>query len=260
MPENKPLRVQYLSDIHSEFGTKIPEFIGDVVILAGDIAVGHAAFPVLEERMKTFKGEAVFYIPGNHEYWEQWPMEFESKFIDNCNKLNIIPGINGGKIIKGWVFIASTLWSSTVGYNPLEEAKFLANARNLPDFNQIKGFTPLAMAKKNRDAINYVSLYLYTPAKAVATIKGTVIATHHCPRPECNPSPSDWISPLFYNRGISDKLINNCDYWIYGHNHRNMDPFKISGLKPTFLTNQHGYPGEPTGGFDPEAVINLPGD
>ena len=62
------MKVQYMSDLHLEFGDMpIPEVVGDVLVLAGDIHVGADGVNWINAAAKQFK--YVIYILGNHEFY-----------------------------------------------------------------------------------------------------------------------------------------------------------------------------------------------
>ena len=62
---DKPLKIQFFSDIHLEFGNfDIPATDADVIVAAGDIGVGLHGIEWLQQRKKP-----IVYLAGNHEYY-----------------------------------------------------------------------------------------------------------------------------------------------------------------------------------------------
>jgi 3',5'-cyclic AMP phosphodiesterase CpdA len=61
------LKIQILSDLHTEFSPfETPNIERDILVLAGDIAIGTDALSFL--KAETAKSP-VIYILGNHEYY-----------------------------------------------------------------------------------------------------------------------------------------------------------------------------------------------
>ena len=65
------VRLLILSDLHLEFATFQPPNpdLYDLVVLAGDIAVGVQAVHWAKRRKSTFAGKPVVLVPGNHEFY-----------------------------------------------------------------------------------------------------------------------------------------------------------------------------------------------
>jgi len=71
------VRVQYLSDIHVEFhadgGESFVDSLDptgiDVLVLAGDIAVGKGIGPALDRFCTRYRDARVLYVHGNHEFY-----------------------------------------------------------------------------------------------------------------------------------------------------------------------------------------------
>lgn len=61
------IRLHVLSDLHFEFGgIEIPDVDADVVVIAGDVAIGPWGFDSIRYRFPT---KPVIYVLGNHEFY-----------------------------------------------------------------------------------------------------------------------------------------------------------------------------------------------
>ena len=111
------LKIQFMSDLHLEFATMpVPEVLGDVLVLAGDIHLGANALPWIEQCAKEFKD--VIYILGNHEYYGQKMWKLPN---------NITASLAGYSMDDPKWPDAETLPKPTKLFEPLTNVHFLDN-------------------------------------------------------------------------------------------------------------------------------------
>ncbi len=229
-----------MSDLHFEFGNNpewifstLPdvEWLGDVIILAGDIHSGaKGVFEILKAFAQRYRH--VVYITGNHEYYGSTIESFNSQLKDLLAPYNNIYFLNNESIkIKDVTFIGSTLWTNFRNY---ELAKHSAKSM-ISDFRHIKGFSPDRAVKLYEEAKEFIEYaYENIPGKKV-------IITHFLPAIDC-------ISPKYRNEGLLNYYFANDlgDYikelrdviWCFGHTHDSID-FKINDTR--LLCNPYGY-------------------
>jgi predicted phosphodiesterase len=110
------MKIQYISDIHLEFRSTIPniEPLADVLVLAGDIGYPFSAIysEFLQHVSQKFK--KVFLVAGNHEYYN------DTKTMEEINEqitsvaqehINICFLNDSWELWEGYKFVGSTLWS-----------------------------------------------------------------------------------------------------------------------------------------------------
>lgn len=233
------MKIQYISDIHLEFYSKLPKIdpIGDVLILAGDI--GYPFSVIYKEFLIDMnnKFKKVFLITGNHEFYNcgknkcKTMEEIDDHIRDiivqsNLNNISYLD--NSYEDYQGIRFYGTTLWTKIIDPN------FLTN-----DFTYIKD---LSIALRNElfenscDSIDNLINDSKLPI---------VMITHHVPSYKL-------IDPIFTSEKY--KPYNQCYFtdcekyfkdpikiWIYGHTHKESNT-EINRIK--FLCNPKGYPDE----------------
>lgn len=235
------MKVQFASDLHLEFPANtrylknnpiIPN--GEILILAGDIILF-----LQQDKVNDFfefvadNFEATYWIPGNHEYYY---FDISAKPVPLNEKIkNNIFLVNDASIIHKEVkFIFSTLWSNISNANRYN----IANSLN--DFRIIKN-GKRKLSPEYYNSLNKKSVEFLEKELSENNSKKTIVATHHVPT-FLNYPEQYRNSPI--NEAFAIELFNlienhGPDYWIYGHHHSNVPPFKIG--KTTLLTNQLGY-------------------
>lgn len=241
------MKIKLLSDLHAEFWKTPTERLNslisnniegpDVLILAGDIAVGYEnVLHVISHFVQSYKHTAIIFVPGNHEYYKQDFKELNKKW----KSLECIPGVyvlNPGTVTIGGVqFIGATLWPS-FNNNPLVEV--MAQKR-INDFKVIKGFSTAKSTERHNLEVGFIK---NTPRTGLYT----VIITHFSPSLQLRlqtrePSPLD-----YYFHNDLDNYIRSLTKttWFYGHTHDNLEA--VIGDTP-IISNAYGYypPAEPT--------------
>ncbi|MBK6263586.1 metallophosphoesterase [Marivirga sp. S37H4] len=239
---NVMLKVQYCSDLHLEFPEN-KSFLdehpiqanGDVLLMAGDIvpfAEMHKFESFFDKLSDQFK--KVYWIPGNHEYYQRDIKDRSGSFIEEIRK-NVYLLNNKEIELEGFRLIFTSLWSK------LSEENFDVFTQQWPDFNWIKNgdgnFTPDDYNQLYDEDISFLKNAMSREKEDVTTI----VITHHVPTFKNFPEKhkGSKLNEAFATE-LSDLIKDSAvDYWIHGHNHSNTDPFKIG--ETVMLTNQLGY-------------------
>ncbi len=252
------MKIQYCSDLHLEFPenknflAKHPiEPIGEILLLAGDIlpfALHKQSFGFFDFVADNF--EAVYWIPGNHEYYHfdiagiSFPLY--EKFRKNIFLIN-----NQTINYKNINIICSTLWSHIQPQNEFEVQQ------NVNDFHLIKmNSARLNPAQFNQ--LHQTDLSFLKKAIAESEAEKTIVMTHHVPTLMNYPAQykGSNINDAFAVELYDFIDSSNVPYWIYGHHHYNTPEFKIGNT--TMLTNQLGYvQQDEQKGFKTNAIIEI---
>lgn len=239
--EKDTMKIQYCSDLHLEFPENKKfldrhplEPAGEVLLLAGDI------LPLsLHSKQAAFIDyvadhfEAVYWIPGNHEYYQYDLATVANPLLEQLRS-NV--WIVNNRVIqyKEVNFICSTLWSKISPVNALDIQ------RSISDFFAIRWqgekFTTRQFNQLHRSSVSF----LQTAVKENAGTRNIVV-THHVPTFYNYPAKYR-SSPL--NEAFATELydfIHDCgaSHWVYGHHHSNTTAFTIGNTM--MLTNQLGY-------------------
>lgn len=212
------MKIRLLSDIHQEFyeDKELYKSQGeDVLVLAGDIHVGHdRTFSALKQFYEHQKN--IIYVPGNHEYYRSSIVEFDyymKRFIQGTSIKFLNPGYAR---IGDVTFIGATLWTN---FRQDVFAKLAVPSR-ISDFSLIRDFSGDAASELFSQHIKYIKdAYAKTHGKKV-------IVTHFLPAIEC-------ISPQFQGPDLINYYFANDqgEYiselkdttWLFGHTHDNVD-------------------------------------
>lgn len=247
------MRVQVLSDLHFEFhrdgGEAFVQSLNpsgvDVLILAGDIALGYDLWHALALFCKRYENAHVLYVLGNHEYYRSSPAEVERALKDvrkrpwATKNLHILQ--DDIVDIQGVRFAGSTLWFRDDPMNTHYK-------HHLNDFNLIRGFQPWVYESNQKsEAFLRESMYSKTPPD--------VIITHHLPSEQCV-DPVYKGSPLnrFFVAPIADTMSYLPKVWVFGHTHSPMDMTR-GGCR--FICNPLGYPNEGNTRFRSDFCFDL---
>lgn len=244
------MKIFIASDLHFEFHHEswLPPLPSknecDMIVLAGDIAVGNGTTLAIERIFKATETPIVW-IGGNHEYYSCnigiQACNFRRDF-SHSNNIHFLERDN--VTIDGVVFLGTTLWTGFDIHGADNISKGMEAAENsVADFNYIttdtgRKFKPsdaLELYQKNRQWLSQ-SLEKYKDRK-------TVVITHFPPA-RClrhQAIPEDILSTYF--QAECQSLIEKYepDVWIYGHNHWSND--QIIG-NTHIVSNQFGYPNE----------------
>lgn len=251
------MRVLVLSDLHLEFEPTLPvlqQSDVDLVILAGDIAKGYRA---VDFAALTWPDIPVLLVPGNHEYYGGMIPDTFLNMREVAKDSNVKVLDKESFTLSGVRFLCTTLWTGFDLFHKDPAIGMQLARTRIRDFTAIRlspgiaALEPSIMAALYRESLHWLTEELNKPFSGT-----TVVVTHHAPslrssRPEFSQDP---LSCAF----ISDleELIEKSDIalWIHGHTHYCCD-YVISGTR--VLSNQAGYPGEDSGGFGGDLVVEI---
>ena len=248
------LCIQYISDLHLEFGKKHePDYTGaDVLCLPGDIGYPFSSSyeSFLCEQVHYFK--KIFIIAGNHEYYQMKSQrgksmeEIQQKIVDIIDT-PALKGVvsfldNSYEDFMGVRFAGTTLWSrlaadsDTTGFN---------------DFNQIGEMTVPLYNELHCCAREFLS----GPDIAESPLPVCVLS-HHLPLMELIDSKYVRYAEQnqFFASDCSHLISPPIRAWIYGHTHTPNCTVR-DGVE--FVCNPVGYPGERDIGSGNGAVIEI---
>jgi predicted phosphodiesterase len=243
------MRIQILSDLHFEFhrdaGRSFVQSLEptgiDVLVLAGDIAVGDAVPDALGLFCRRFAGSRVIYVHGNHEFYGA----DRSTVVELCRKAERrhanLEWLDGSLTKVGRQrFLGTPLW-----FRPNSGALRFRSA--MADFTVIRDFES----------------WVYTEnARALAFLErelgeGDIVVTHHLPSHAS-------VARRFVGSPLNAYFV--CDVeplirarrprlWIHGHTHASLR-YEIGPT--TVLCNPFGYVGsELNPAFSERLVVDL---
>jgi hypothetical protein len=248
------MRLHVLADLHGEFGpVDIPDTDADVVVLAGDVAVGPRGLDWIRCR---FPGRPVVYVLGNHEFYRHNLPRLTHSLKSEAEGTNVHLLENSSVELAGFTFLGCTLWTDfTLRRNPegdMAMAEGRINDYRLIRFGVVdRVLRPHDTARIHQESVSWLKAELtrHDPAR-------TIVVTHHAPSPRSeapgyadgplSPSFVSELGPLIGRSGIP--------LWIHGHTHYNVD-YRLGTTR--VLSNQRGYPTEACSRFDPGMVIEI---
>lgn len=263
--ETSKISIAFASDLH------LPPFYSnrrddalyfppeaDVIILAGDIAVGNLAAEEALNLAERYPNSHVVQIAGNHEFYyksiEQQIEYYRSACADH-DRVHFLE--NACVELFGVRFIGCTLWTDFTILGEPEIAMQEAEAA-IADFRFIESrvgasIKPKDIARKFEESYRFLDDQL-----AAGDPDRTVVITHFPPGMRTS-NPNFEVDPITaYFQANVDYLIENYQpkIWVYGHNHYSAD--QTVG-RTRIVSNQLGYPSEfgRIPAYDPQKMIIL---
>lgn len=255
-------RFQLISDIHLEFGAckKISK-MADYLILAGDIGCPDQKLfkEFLIDTGKLFK--KVFYVSGNHEYYQNWKKGKNIK-IDTIDETNIkIKNIieecgsniyflnnNHHNIDNKLRIVGSTLWTD-----------INLDSSSINDSFQIYSDTKMLVTddylrKIHAENVKFIKEQI---SEAVEKNIKLIIVTHHLPSYQLVLDKYKIKYPTY-----TSHFASNLDYlmdapikvWCAGHSH-GFNHKKINGVD--CYVNAFGYPKEDRNGANLDFTFEI---
>lgn len=230
----------------------------DIVVLAGDIAVGAESTIAYAKAVSLeLDGIPVIVIAGNHEHYNCEIHGNLEEFRAAAKKVTADETIATVYFLEndiiepfddGYVFIGATLWTdfNIYGNVPLGLQIFdtrMMDTRLITTRNGEFADRPIQGKDTlywHRESLRYITDQL---VQAKVAGKKVIVVTHHAPSSVCDLDPQTPMSPCF----ISDLeyLMKHVEYapdvWISGHTHTRAD--EIIG-KTRVVTNCRGYYGQ----------------
>ena len=252
------MKVQILSDLHVEFGNRLPPPApgADVIALAGDIAPYRA--DVLKMVGETYAGRRVLYVPGNHEFYGGDIDAVGEAMARDCAALGIGLLERRALTIDGVRFIGATLWTDFAldGSAAVVGAQQAAR-QGMPDFRVIRhagvAFSPQESVRRHDADREFIEQELCNAADAGLT---PVVITHHAPTPM---SIRPWyqgnaLNPAFTSRLDAMIAKHAPPLWIHGHMHDSIDE-QLGETR--VVANPGGYTVSENPRFDPTLCIEV---
>lgn len=243
------MKLQYLSDIHVEFhaddGRSFVYSLDpsgvDVLVVAGDFAVGKGIGPGLDLLCQHYASAKIIYVHGNHEFYGTNRERVIAETRDACRRNANLTWLDCDVVeIAGRRFVGTPLWfREPVGAKHLQ--------RGMSDFVQIAGFEHWVYAENAR-ALAFLDDELCT---------GDIVVTHHLPVEES-------VAPQWKGHALNPFFL--CDVaplirarspvlWIHGHTHDSIDA--VVGATRV-VANPFGYARhELNRHFEDKALITL---
>jgi hypothetical protein len=283
------MKMRFISDIHNECRKhqtrlhepgeprysrpwfydieELPDDKDTVLLLGGDIDSSGADLELyVMDLVRRFR--FVFYVPGNHEYYNESIDEFDTlmrmmnRDMPDCFRA-FVPGYQDPVVFDDVMFCGATLWTDLRQGDAaaIDQAK-----RGMMDYRQI------AVSGETLRYIQMVNMYneeearrlfkervMWTPELAMeahkrdlrsikdalddTTTTKKVVLTHHMPKlmdfdfgHPCDPNRNMTYS--FNCTDIDDETIAKADYWFCGHGH-NVGEVRVGDCK--IITNALGY-------------------
>ena len=237
------MKIITYSDLHLEFGTAIEppkDSDADLMILAGDI-ITFKDFKPLDKFLQGWE-KPVLYVPGNHEYYTQRPIDeenisFKKWLVENYSNVTLL--LDEEIRINGVNFFGGTMWTDFV---KADIHAMLFARQQMNDYRIIKHTNNKRL--EPQDTITFHDKFV---KKLISwfekDLEGQrIVITHHAP--VINPNTKHANSPLMpaFNSLDMQTVIEKYQpaLWIYGHTHECDD--QIIG-KTRVISNQLGYPG-----------------
>lgn len=258
------MKIRLLSDLHHEFFRSksmytetFMEYKGeDVLVLAGDIAVGANNVVHTIDKFLEMGFPKIVFVPGNHEFYgtsiEKFNQELDLIISDKKYWGRVYAFTNPNDnvaVIDGVAFFGGTLWTNFRE----DDIAMMACGSRINDFRTIHNFTA-----KNAQARFYNDLDAIDFAYNEYNGYKKVIVTHFLPTVECINEKyrgPDLLNYYFANdlteyiSGLSDTT------WLFGHTH---DPVNITIGDTRLIANPHGYYGyETRTQFNPHLQITV---
>lgn len=230
------MKLHILSDLHLEFHAfEPPPTEADVVILAGDIAVGQDGIDWARQQFSV----PVIYVPGNHEYYH-WDLQGLKQLQAHASGSNVHVLDQECVVIDGVRFLGATLWTDfdLYGASKREHAMMVAQQYVL-DFQVIADGGVRFSAPRSRALHSGARRWLKAAlAKDEPGVRDTVVVTHHGPHRGSLAArfASDLTSAAFISN--LDELMGKSALWIHGHTHNSFD-YGVEGTR--IVCNPRGY-------------------
>jgi 3',5'-cyclic AMP phosphodiesterase CpdA len=223
-----------------------PARTADLVVLAGDVANGHAG---VDWAARAFAGQPVVYVAGNHEFYEERIPGLLPRLMAAAGRSGNVAFLENAEArlqVRGRALrlLGCTLWtdfwlhgeSGAALAVPLAADRILDHSRIAKDDGS--RFLPADSRRLHAASRAWLEEALAEPFDGP-----TAVVTHHAPSPR-SIAPEfvgDPLSPSFASDLTS--LIERAHpaLWIHGHTHHPVD-YRIG--KTRVFSNQWGYPKE----------------
>ncbi|WP_033425500.1 metallophosphoesterase [Arsukibacterium perlucidum] len=234
------MKLQFLSDIHLEFGDfEVPRIDADVLVVAGDLHTGtKGAEWLLAQNFDI----PVIYVLGNHEYYKQTYPVLQGKIREVLAGSSVYFLENQFVDIDGVRFHGATLWTDfeifgdarLTGFECQQRMNDFKKIKRAPNYSKIR---PQDIAAIHKQSLNWLENSL-----AQSTVATNVVVSHHAPSiksvpdgEQSNPIIGAYVSDL-----EATMRRHNIALWVHGHIHSNAD-YYVHGCR--VVCNPRGYAG-----------------
>jgi 3',5'-cyclic AMP phosphodiesterase CpdA len=250
-------RFRVFSDLHLEFLDWTPPVAAaDVILLAGDIAVGTDGIGWARRR---FPQTPVVYVPGNHEFYGARLPEALEALRAEARRFDV-QFLDGEECVLGGIrFLGTTMWTDYALYGSAQAqlARAMADAKeDMNDFRMIQWsdgdrFTPELVREMHFRRAQWLGDRLQEPFAGP-----TVVITHHLPhRLSIHPKFEGTRSNPCFASDLDHLVRAPVALWVHGHTHESID-YVVNGTR--VVCNPRGYlPDEPNLAFDPLGEVEL---
>jgi Icc-related predicted phosphoesterase len=247
--QDRLVRLQLLSDLHFEFhadgGRAFVDALDasnvDVLVLAGDIAVGSGIPDAIGMLCAHYARSTVVYVHGNHEYYGCERSTVVAITEELVRKHRNLAWLDAATLtIQGHRFLGGPLWfsRSEIGQR---------HRRAIADFSEVPAFESWVYIQNAR-MLDLLDAELDP---------GDIVVTHHLPSHRC-------VAPRFSGSALNAFFV--CDVeeliehrrpllWLHGHTHSSVD-LRIGETR--VLCNPFGYAGwQINGDFRAQCIVEL---
>ena len=250
------VRLHVLSDLHLEFDWAAPESCdADVVVLAGDIALGTAG---VQWAAAWVPDRPVLYVAGNHEFYGHSFPGLIAELRDAAAGSTVRVLEDDEIVIDGVRFLGCTLWSD-FDFDGVQrrDASMRISQMAVRDYRLIQWEWDGRTLEPADTRATHLRSRIWLAERLAEPFDGpTVVITHHQPLITGRP-------PTRALRAVAGAFVSDLDsmmgsereaLWVYGHTHRPAD-LEVRGTR--VLSNPRGYPHEPVAAFDPEMIVEV---
>jgi Icc-related predicted phosphoesterase len=231
------MRLHVVSDLHFDmrrsswesFASKIPNDVGDVLVVAGDaLCMNDIA---AREMLRSLRAKAkdVVYVLGNHEYFHGIFDDTKEIAADVCKAVGVHLLDGSAKEVGGRRFIGGTMWF------PRDEAA-LRFRHQMMDFQLIEAFED-HVYDENLLQVEYLRQNIR---------REDIVVTHHLPAwgsvaTQYRLPPNSTLNPFFVCDCQDIIETRQPTLWIHGHTHSPCD-YHIGATR--VVCNPIGFPRE----------------
>lgn len=251
------MKIRYLSDLHLEFTCYSPQVLPsvgeDVVVLAGDIAVGTRG---IEWALRAIKDRPVIYVLGNHEFFGEDFNQLidEAHLMASGTHVHLLE--NESVVLQGLRILGCSLWTDYLcfGEDRREEAESDC-WEIMRDFDLIRcadsgTLTPSVARRRCVQSRNWLDQQI-----AQDPTTPTLVVTHHGPTlANTHPSFLGQATNGGFHNAFEALIRPPVVAWIHGHHHY-CGQHQVNDIP--VLSNQRGYPNEYTGDFSWDRLLDL---
>lgn len=245
-----------MSDLHLEFfNLDLTDVPADVLVLAGDISIGHEGLRWARARLPRIP---IIYVMGNHEYYNG---QYEC-VLDEARAAAARLGVHllerEEVRLDGVRFLGTTLWTDFEIEEPaLPRAIAYQYAnRSMNDFRTIRYGDRMLRAQDTREL--HIESRTWLANRLAESFGGrTVVVTHHLPhRLSINPRfARDPLNPAFASH-LPELVRAPVALWLHGHTHCSCD--YTTDAETRVLCNPRGYgPADLNEAFDSQLVVEV---